>query len=320
MSDLLSAFEITFPIVLIAVIGWLARLYMKFPENAELVLTRYVVYLAAPASLILSIADSKLEEILQPRLFLATILAYAVAFVGIVLIHRYLLRRSLGDSAFAGFTVAKFNLIIIGLPLVISAVGTQGTPALVINGFVSYLFLTPFVLFLHGISGDGSENAASPVEAILHGAKETITNPLIIASLVGLALLLLGISVPHLLQSPLDSIGKSVVPAGLIAVGLSIRQIKPANWGLEIWLMSMAKVLVVPVVAICIALLIDLDPHSATSLVLLFSVPTAVVAYALSQEVKAYAHESGEIVVLTTILGAITIPLTLLLCKLIWGV
>ena len=45
------------------------------------------------------------------------------------------------------------------------------------------------------------------------------------------------------------------------------------------------------------ALLLDLDPDSAVSLVLLFCTPSAVVAYALAREVNAYARESGEIVV-----------------------
>ena len=84
--------------------------------------------------------------------------------------------------------------------------------------------------------------------------------------------------------------------------------------------MSITKVLVVPVIAAGLALLLDLDPDSAVSLVLLFSVPSAVVAYALAQEVNAYARESGEIIVLTTILGAIGIPLTAYACQLTWGI
>jgi len=320
MADLLHAFGITLPILLMAGIGWIARLFFKFPDNAELVLTRYVVYISAPASLIVAIADSKLEDLLNPKLVLATILAYAVAFLGVLLLHRLALARSLGDSAFAGFAVSKFNLIIIGLPLIVSAVGTKGTPSLVINGFISYLLLAPLVLFLHGISRDRDAADAGPIRAVLNGLKVTMTNPLIIGSLFGLLLLLLGVKIPATLDTPLKMIGASVVPVGLIAVGLSIREIKPADWGLEIWLMSLTKVLVVSMVAAGIALFLDLDPDSAVSLVLLFCVPSVVVAYALAKEVDAYAKESGEIVVLTTILGAFGIPLTVYMCQLIWGV
>jgi predicted permease len=320
MADLSHAFLITLPILLMAGLGWVARHFFRFPENAELVLTRYVVYLSAPASLIAAIAESKLEDLLNLRLVLATVLAYVVAFLGVQLPHRLVLGRSLGESAFAGFSVAKFNLIIIGLPLVVSVVGAKGFPSLVINGFISYLLLTPLVLFLHGISDDKGNADAGPVGAVLKSLKVTITNPLIIGSLFGLLLLLLDVKIPTVLEGPLKMVGQSVVPVGLIAVGLSIREIKPAEWGLEIWLMSLAKVLVVPAIAAAIALLFGLDSYSAVSLVLLFCLPSAVVAYALAQEVDAYARESGEIVVLTTILGAVAIPLTAYACQLIWGI
>jgi malonate transporter len=320
MSDILHVFEITFPIILTAGLGWVARHLFRFPENSELVLTRYVVYLSAPASLIVAVAESKLQDLLNTSLVLATIIAYALAFVGVLLVHRLALRRSLGDSAFAGFVVAKFNLIIIGLPLVFSVAGAKGTPSLVINAFISYLVLTPVTLFLHGMSGDKGADSAGPARAALKGVKETITNPLIIGSLLGLLVLLLGAKIPAILDAPLKMIGKSVVPVGLVAVGLSIREIKPEEWGLEIWLMSLTKVLVVPVIAVGLALLLDLNPDSAVSLVLLFCAPSAVVAYALAREVDAYARESGEIVVLTTILGAIGIPLTAYVCQLMWGI
>jgi malonate transporter len=320
MTDLLYAFGLTLPIVLTAGLGWVARHLFRFPEDSELVLTRYVVYLSAPASLIVAVAESKLQDLLNLKLTLATISAYALAFVGVLVVHRVALRRSLGDSAFAGFVVAKFNLIIIGLPLVFSVAGARGTPALVINAFVSYLVLTPLALFLHGVSGGKGAGRAGPARAALNGLKETMTNPLIIGSLLGLVVLLLGAKIPAVLDVPLNMIGKSVVPVGLIAVGLSIREIKPAEWGLEIWLMSLTKALVVPVVAVGLALLLDLDPDSAVSLVLLFCTPSAVVAYALAREVDAYARQSGEIVVLTTILGAIGIPLTVYVCQVVWGI
>jgi malonate transporter len=320
MSDLLYAFGITFPILLTAGLGWVAGHLFGFPERSELVLTRYVVYLSAPASLIVAVAESKLQDLLNPKLVLATGVAYALAFVGVLLVHRLALRRSLGDSAFAGFVVAKFNLIIIGLPLVLSVTGARGTPALVVNAFMSYLVLTPLALLLHGMSGDRGAGGAGPARAALTGVKETITNPLIIGSLLGLLVLLLGAKIPAILEAPLTMIGKSVVPVGLVAVGLSIREIKPEEWGLEIWLMSATKVLVVPGVAVGLALLLGLDPDAAVSLVLLFCTPSAVVAYALAREVNAYARESGEIVVLTTILGAIGIPVTAYVCQLIWGI
>jgi malonate transporter len=320
MTDLLYAFQITIPIILTAGLGWVAGRLFRFPENAETALTRYVVYLAAPAALLVAVAESNLEELLNAKLVLATIIAYALAFGGVLLVHRLALRRSLGDSAFAGFAVAKFNLIIIGFPLVFSVAGAKGTPALVINAFISYLALTPLALFLHGMSGDKGAERAGLARAALNGVKETITNPLIIGSLLGLLVLVLGAKVPTILDAPLRMIGKSVVPVGLVAVGLSIREIKPENWGLEIWLMSITKVLVVPAVTVGLALLLDLGPDSAVSLVLLFCAPSAVVAYALAREVDAYAQESGEIVVLTTILAAIGIPLTAYACQLIWGV
>ncbi|MTH95799.1 AEC family transporter [Roseibium sp. RKSG952] len=317
MASHLNPFEVTFPILLIAAIGYLARLFFRFPDNADLVLTRYIVYLAAPASLFLAVADSKISDLLNGPLIVATILGYAIVFGAIMLIHNRALNRPMSDSVFAGFTIAKFNLIIVGLPLILAVVGARGTPSLVINGFVSYLLLTPITLFLHGLSSRSSESV-SAAKATLHVLLDTIKNPLILGPLFGLVFLLLGVKVPHVFHEPLDMLGKSIVPVGLVAVGLSIREISPSAWSLEVWLMVLAKAVAAPLIVLGLVLALRLDASSSVSLVLLFSTPTSAVAFALSKELDAYSKETGQIVVLGTILATVTIPATIYLCQIVW--
>ena len=320
MIEIIQIIELVLPLLLMAAIGLFAGLFFKFPANAVHVLTRYVVYVAGPASLIVAIADSKWQNLLNLKLFLATLITYSVVYIGVILVHRLGLRRNLGESAFAGFSIAKFNLLIIGLPVILALVGSEGIPAFVINAFLSYLVLTPVTLFLHGISDSNSDDEKTPAKAMIKGLTEAFTNPLIIGSLLGLLLLLLGVKLPEILDKPLKTIGISIVPVGMIAVGMSICTAKPREWGLEVWVMSILKMLVVPAIAIGFALLFQLDNTNAVSLVLLFCVPSAVVTYALARECDSYIKQTGEIMVLTTIMGAISIPLTAYICLLIWGI
>ena len=320
MIDVIQIMELVLPLLLMAAFGLLSGWFFKFPPDAVHVLTRYVVYVAGPASLIVAIADSKWQNLLNLKLFLATLITYSVVYIGVILVHRLGLRRNLGESAFAGFSIAKFNLLIIGLPVILALVGSEGIPAFVINAFLSYLVLTPVTLFLHGISDSNSDDEKTPAKAMIKGLTEAFTNPLIIGSLLGLLLLLLGVKLPEILDKPLKTIGISIVPVGMIAVGMSICTAKPREWGLEVWVMSILKMLVVPAIAIGFALLFQLDNTNAVSLVLLFCVPSAVVTYALARECNSYATQSGEILVLTTIMGALFIPLTAYFCMLIWGI
>jgi len=320
MIDVKQIMELVLPLLLMAAFGLFVGWFFKFPTNTVHVLTRYVVYVAGPASLIVAIADSDWHNFLNLKLFLATLIIYCVVFIGVILVHRLGLRRNLGESAFAGFSIAKFNLFIIGLPVILTIVGSEGTPALVINAFLSYLLLTPVTLFLHGISDSNSENTRSPVKAMIRGLTEAFTNPLIIGSLLGLLLLLLGVKLPGILDEPLKTIGSSIVPVGMIAVGMSVCTAKPREWGLEVWVMSLTKMLVVPAIAIGFALLFQLDNANAVSLVLLFCVPSAVVTYSLALECDSYTKQTGEILVLTTMMGALFIPLTAYICLLIWGI
>lgn len=320
MTAALQTIELLIPILFMAAIGVVSGWFFKFPADTVHVLTRYIVYVGGPASLITAIADSKWQNLLNLKLFLVTLIAYSVIFIGVILVHRFALRRNLGISAFAGFSIAKFNLLIIGLPVLLAIVGSKGIPAFVINAFLSYLLLTPITLFLHGLSQSTSENGKSPITAMLKGLKEAFTNPLIIGSLFGLLLLLLGVKIPVPLDKPLKLLGSSIIPVGLFAIGMSVCSIKPREWDLEIWLMSLAKMAAVPAIVIGLALLFELDSTNAVSLVILFCVPSAVVVYALARECNAYSKQSGEIVVLTTIMGAVFIPLTTYVCLLIWGI
>jgi predicted permease len=319
MINAFHIIELIIPIFFMAAIGVVTGWFFKFPADTVQVLTRYVVYVAGPASLITAIADSNLEYLLNPRLLLTTICTYSVVYVGIILFHMLVLRRNLADSAFAGFSIAKFNLLIIGLPLILSIVGSKGISAFVINAFVSYLLLTPITLFLHGLSSGDSEQKQSPSKLMLKAMAKAITNPLIIGAILGLVLLLLDAKIPVYLNTPLNTIGSSIIPVGLIAVGMFISNVKLRKWDLEVWLMSLTKMLVVPAITIGLALLFQLDKDNAVALVLLFSVPSAVVTYALARECGSYSEQSGEIVALTTITSAIFIPLTAYVCLLIWG-
>jgi len=320
MIDVIQIMELVLPLLLMAAFGLLSGWFFKFPPDAVHVLTRYVVYVAGPASIITAIADSKWQDLLNLKLFLATLTSYSVVFMGVVLVHRLGLRRNLGESAFAGFSIAKFNLLIIGLPVILTIVGHGGIPAFVINAFLSYLVLTPVTLFLHGISENNSNDRKSPWEVMVKGFLEAFTNPLIIGSLLGLLLLLLDVTLPVFIREPVETIGSSTIPIGMIAVGMSICTAKPREWGLEVWVMSLVKMLVVPAIAIGLALLLRLDAADAVSLALLFCVPSAVVTYALARECDSYIKQTGEIMVLTTIMGAISIPLTAYICLLIWGI
>lgn len=319
MSGFMEIVGVVLPLLGTAGLGWIAGRLFGFPADAESVLSRYVLWLAGPAALFLAIMDSKLSSLLDARLLLASFLTYLIVFSGLLTIHGVALDRKLGESAFAAFSVAKFNLVMIGLPVVFSIVGTQAAPAVVINAFLGYFLLTSVTLLLYGLSNPSRSENLGGAAVFLQAFGKAFTNPLILGSLFGLLLLVLGVELPPAVRKPVSALGSSVVPVGLIAVGMSVRNVRPKDWTGEVWLMALAKVLVVPAIALGFAFLLGLRPASATSMVLLFGGPSAVVAYVLAKDFGAYEREASKIVVLTTLLAAITIPLVALACRMIWS-
>ena len=114
----------------------------------------------------------------------------------------------------------------------------------------------------------------------------TLSNPLFVASLVGVTLSLTGISLPTAIHAPLELIAGMAIPAMLLAYGVSLRLGPPPVSGgsrSEILTIAALKLVAQPVAAYLVArFAFGLDGTSLYAVTVLAALPTAQNVFVLA--------------------------------------
>jgi malonate transporter and related proteins len=212
-------------------------------------------------------------------------------------------RRLHAASAQVGF---RFNSFI-ALALAERVAGPQGLQMVaVLIGLCVPIFNVGAVWPMY------RQNALQKPQAHRKGfATELLRNPLILATVTGLAANLVGISVPQWLEPTVTRIGGASLALGLMAAGAGMQLGNLAQAKrLGLALLGIRH-LVMPLVAWALARLIGLS-HGQTAVLLMFSaLPTASTCYVLAARMGFNGAYVAGLVTLSTLLGMASLPFAL---------
>ena len=141
--------------------------------------------------------------------------------------------------------------------------------------------------------------------------RELLRNPLLIATVAGLTVHSLGLSLPEPIVPALDRLGHASIALGLMTVGAGLqwrglhRELPVGLWFLSI------RHLLLPLSAMALAWAFALPPLQALVLVLFAAMPTASSAYVLAARMGGDGPYVAGLVSLSTVLGAFSIPVFL---------
>ncbi len=142
-------------------------------------------------------------------------------------------------------------------------------------------------------------------------AGELIRNPLIIGTVSGLLANLLGLQIPPWLDPTVTRIGQASLALGLMAAGAGMQfsSLKDAK-SLGVLVLAVRH-LAMPVMALGLALLFQLDTTQTTVLLLFSAVPTASSCYVLAARMGYNGAYVAGLVTLSTLLGMASLPFAL---------
>jgi len=149
-----------------------------------------------------------------------------------------------------------------------------------------------------------------------HGyARELLRNPLILATVGGLACNLGGLQFPALVATTLSRMGAAALPLGLMAVGagLQVGALREAP-KLAAALMAI-KHLAMPLAALLFTSLLGLPTAQQLIVVIFAAMPTASSAYVLAVRMGGHGGFVAGLVSLSTLIAMFALPLTLALLR-----
>jgi malonate transporter and related proteins len=307
------------PVLAPVLIGWLAvRLRLLAAGDAK-ALTSAFLYIFLPALIVGDLAKQNLIAMFDVRFILATITLMLGIYGFILLLHRVVLRRPLASSALAAFACAKFNAVVIGLPLLLIAIGRQAIVPVIINLVVGYFTILPLTLFLLEAATGAEFKYSTKLPALLGRAvRHTILDPLILATLAGLAIAVFRVELPGWFEQTLFTLGSAAIPIPLVAVGMTISgAIFHEDLVEAVWV-SVVRVVASPILAILVAKAFGLSSFYSVALVISFSLPTAKMAFALAESHGLYVKAMAAIVTITTISLLVIYPIFFWICEQLW--
>ncbi|MDV2981921.1 AEC family transporter [Glutamicibacter sp. HZAU] len=303
MTGVLEGFSIIWVVILV---GYLVGRTGVLGDQGRHVLSRVTFFVASPALLFTTLADSDPVSVLGPLLWVAALSAALTAAIYYLATVRTL-KRPASESIIAAMSASTVNSANLGLPI-----------ALYVLGDMSYA--APIILFqlalyqpvnLAMLDATTSRHRTTPIALLLATAK----NPMIIGSLLGLVVALTGVELPSMVLEPIDLIAGASIPAMLMAFGISLVGSKPlekkSGRRADVLIAAAAKLLLHPFLAWVLAYWVfGLRGELLVASVIMAGLPTAQNIF-----VTAMRYDHGVVVAKDTVLVTTicAIPLMMLL-------
>ena len=295
------------PIFFVILLGWAFHQRGFIPQEFLGPGNRLVFYLAIPAMIFRSIAGTNLTTQFDIRVVLTSLTAVLVVFglawfaVGFIRVARMGQRGTFVQSTFHG------NIGYIALAVAFYALGNEGLARTsIIAGFIMIIqnLLAIFILQYY------SENAAIKGNVGLVFMR-ILSNPVILASIAGILVSLLGIPMPKVLDQALEIIGGLALPMALLIIGASLSfDLVRFRIG-SVLSASVVKLIVLPGLGFICFRFLEISPQDYLPGLLLLATPTATIAVVMAHEIDGDMDFAAATVSVSTLLSAITLSLWL---------
>ena len=302
MWDVLTGFVV---VGLAIVVGYILGRIDLLGAHARPVLSRLTFYVLSPFLLFTVLAQADVAVLFSALLSVSAISAVVVITVQ-ALLARLVWRRSAADTVVSALSAGQVNSNNIGIPLSLYLLGSAAFPAPVI--LLQLLVFTPVALAI-------LDSATTGERSITRIARRTVTNPIVLGSLLGALVSVSGVELPPVVMEPALLLANACVPVMLISYGMSLygqRVLSTAGRRGEVLTASVLKLLVMPAIAWATATLFGLSGPQTLVVVVLAGLPTAQNVFNYAQRYGVSETVSRDTILITTV-GCIPILIGLVL-------
>jgi len=287
------------PIFSLIMIGYFLK-KIKFPSyefwpQAD----KLTYYILMPSLLIYKLSNANLKEVDSFNFVLTALLTITIILFILMLINKFIRAK---DDAFTSVVQGgiRFNTYVF-LALADSIFGDTGLVLAVILmtfviPFINILCISIFALYV-------SESRLT----FTYLLKSIVTNPLIMACLIGGGINYIGIEVPIIADKILAILSSAALPLGLLSVGfgLVIKEINSSKS--EIFNSNFAKLVLMPIIMFLIAKFFELENQMISILVIFAVLPTAPSSFVLARQLGGDVKLMSSIITVQTLVSVLFI-------------
>ena len=307
MENLILSFNIVLPIFLILSLGYILKKLKILDELTTKNMNSVNFKVFLPLLLFYNVYKTDLSVVFNPKLLIFSIISVILVFLLLFIIIPLLEK----DNRKRGVIIQgifRSNFVIFGVPVCEALFGQNAT------GVASMLIavVVPLFNFLAVICLEIYRGGNINFKKIIKGI---ITNPLIIASIIGLFFIYFKIKLPTPIEKTINDISKIATPLAFILLGSSFTFSAFSVYIKQLSITLLGKLIIVPGIVLYIAALLGFRNVELTCLLSVFASPTAVSSYTMAEQMDGDSILAGQIVVLTSIISIITVFLWIFILK-----
>ncbi|MBQ3878938.1 MAG: AEC family transporter [Oscillospiraceae bacterium] len=307
MENLRISASVVAPMLLMMLVGYISRRAGIVTEDTMRKVNKLLFRVFLPFLVFRNVYTSDISTAFSPKLLIFSI----CLIVGMYILIFFVVRALEKDNPKRGSLIQaifRSNFIIFGIPVLETLYGAESTGVAAILIAV----IIPLYNVLAVVTFEVHRGGKPDFKKILKGI---ITNPLIIASLLGAVVLLTGFQMPAILDEAISGIGKIATPLAFVILGslFNLDAIRGGKKQIAIGLLG--RLVIFPLIGLTIAVALGFTGPELAVIMIMCGSPPAVSSFTMAQQMDGDGELAGSLVILGSILSILSIFLITFILK-----
>ena len=311
MENFIYSINVTMPIFLVMVIGYILKQIGMLNDNFVTVANKFNFKVTLPFMLFKDIAGVDIKAVFDIKYVLfcaivSTICFWVVWGTAKLLVRDKTIRGAFVQSSFRG------SAAVMGLAFIQNIYGSSAMgPLMIVSAVPLYNIFSVIVLTFEANDSTGIDKKAKIRQAGINICK----NPIILSILAGLIVGLLGIQFPTLVNKTVSSVAQMATPLALITIGAGFEGRKALAKIAPTMAASTIKLVLQPLVFLPVAAWMGFTGEKMIAILIMLASPTTPSCYIMAKSMNNDEVLTASVIVTTTLMAAFTLTGWIFLLK-----
>ena len=311
MENFIYSINVTMPIFLVMVIGYILKQIGMLNDNFVTVANKFNFKVTLPFMLFKDIAGVDIKAVFDIKYVLfcaivSTICFWVVWGTAKLLVRDKTIRGAFVQSSFRG------SAAVMGVAFFQNIYGCSAMgPLMIVSAVPLYNIFSVIVLTFEANDSTGIDKKAKIRQAGINICK----NPIILSILAGLIVGLLGIQFPTLVNKTVSNVAQMATPLALITIGAGFEGRKALAKIAPTMAASMIKLVLQPLVFLPVAAWMGFSGEKMIAILIMLASPTTPSCYIMAKSMNNDEVLTASVIVTTTLMAAFTLTGWIFLLK-----
>ena len=311
MENFIYSINVTMPIFLVMVIGYILKQIGMLNDNFVTVANKFNFKVTLPFMLFKDIAGVDIKAVFDIKYVLfcaivSTICFWVVWGTAKLLVRDKTIRGAFVQSSFRG------SAAVMGLAFIQNIYGSSAMgPLMIVSAVPLYNIFSVIVLTFEANDSTNIDKKAKIRQAGMNICK----NPIILSILAGLIVGLLGIQFPTLVNKTISNVAQMATPLALITIGAGFEGRKALAKIAPTMASSMIKLVLQPLVFLPVAAWMGFSGEKMIAILIMLASPTTPSCYIMAKSMNNDEVLTASVIVTTTLMAAFTLTGWIFLLK-----